>query len=285
MCGLPKDAELFFRDGRQLAYDVEGTSVGRIAIRQLSELKVATLTIGPWGQDGINDPYAVLGGKYLIEVIDLVKDSEDYDPEGLLCWIVSLQRFGCIDTDHGTVISFPKAQWWDIVESPVSYLDPQWSIPKPGGIFQRPGPIVERNLPWLHFKFLPSDRRMALNPYPPRCDKHGCFITRQTQRKPDLFKCLQRRNVEDWIACHLHEFPFAGIPTSDTELLSCADCRSAEDRWLEQRLNAVEPVEVKTYSNGWAQCPYCQVRFATYDEHSFHGGVHLSCGQRLSVVR
>ena len=57
---------------------------------------------------------------------DLVADCEDYQPEGIMIWFPEWQRFGSWDCDHHTIMTFPHAQWADIVKAPTWYFNGQW---------------------------------------------------------------------------------------------------------------------------------------------------------------
>src|SRR5262245_44562610 len=103
---LPCDMLAFLRDGRRLEYDVGASEIGRITLKRDSDLRLSTITTFPGCQSIIFDPYEDLEGLYQIDVYNLVAQSELYDPEGLLCWIVALKQFGCVDPEHGDVITF-----------------------------------------------------------------------------------------------------------------------------------------------------------------------------------
>jgi hypothetical protein len=36
--------------------------------------------------------------------------------------------------------------------------------------------------------------------------------------------------------------------------------------------------------DGWVQCPYCQIHFATYSNGSWEGDIHRSCGTELKLI-
>jgi hypothetical protein len=274
---LPNDALLFIRERRQLNYDANESSVGRIVLKEEQELTPSILCIRCYDSTVSDDPYFDLDGTYQVEVIDLVKHSDDYDPTGLFCWITNLKRYGCVDTDHGTILTFPIANWQDIVQSPVVYLDAQWGTPD--------GKTVsEPVLPWLFCDFRLSDRELVLKPYPSECSLHHRGISRRPSNRATLFKALRRRELSDWLRHYLADFPYSGVKVNDFELLCCDQCRSAEESWFRQVFDAIEPREAKSYSDGWVQCPGCGIRFSTKSEHSFANGIHIRCGQKIRVI-
>ena len=124
---MSADLLAFLREGRELEYDVVASEVGTLTHKEVSELSRSTITTFPGCDSIIEDPYEDLeDGEYQIAVYDLVAETEDYDPEGMQCWIIALKCFGSIDPEHGEVLSFPKVTWTAIVKSPIRYLAAQW---------------------------------------------------------------------------------------------------------------------------------------------------------------
>jgi len=140
---LPEDLLGFLRAGRRLDYDESISQVGYISLKRAADLAVTTIETFPNCQSIIDDPYADLDGLYQIDVYDLVAESERYDAEGLLSWIVALKQFGCVDPEHGDVISFPDLTWTELANDPLRYLDAQWADDH----------IGLRALPWLLLSF------------------------------------------------------------------------------------------------------------------------------------
>lgn len=279
MNDLPNAALLFLREGRQFNYDAKNSSIGHIVLKEASELTTSILGIRCYGSTVSGDPYFELDGTYQVEVIDFVKSSEDYNPVGLFCWITTLKRYGCVDTDHGTILSFPGANWGDIVARPADYLDSQWSIRIPDEKV-----LSEPVLPWLFCDFKLSDRQLVLKPYPTECSLHRRVISRKPTNRAGLFQAIRRRELSDWLTHYISDFPYSGVALNKLELLCCDECRSAEERWCRQVFEAIEPLEAKSYSDGWVQCPGCGIRFSTKSEHSFANGIHLTCGQKIRVI-
>ena len=222
----------------------------------------------------IHDPYEDLDGYYEVELIDLIKESEHYDPEGLLCWMPRLKRFGCVDEDHGVVISF-TAFWLDIVRDPAGHLDSQWGL---GSV------PVEEMLPWLQFRFALERRDLILDPYPSICPIHRDTITIERASSPVLSRVYRRRERDAWLASYSSEFPCSGVPANEHELKFCWRCRDLELQWVRAVQNAIPILDAKLNSHGWVQCPGCGIRFSASDDAVFQFGTHLTCGQRINVV-
>jgi hypothetical protein len=278
MTALPNDLLSFLRLGRQLEYDEPNSEIGRLMLKSEMDLSLSTITTFPNYQSIINDPYSDLDGLYQIEVYDLVAESERYDKEGLLCWIVAVKRFGSVDPEHGDVLTFPDATWTDLAKAPLPYLDAQWN-----------DGIGERVLPWLYFQFKLRKTETVLRPYGAHCPVHG--ISLAVQRVPRLplldslrRSVLRRREKDDWLQNHLTTFPCSGLPVNEDELLCCPECRAAESQWANQVEHAIIPLEARPNAHGWIQCPGCGIRFSTTDAGEFNDGVHLSCGQKISLV-
>jgi len=271
---LPQDLLTFLQSGRQLEYDVGSSSIGRIALKRGSDLSLSTITINPEGTANINDPYRVIDGVYEVDVYDLVAESDAYGVEGLLCWIVALEQFGCVDSEHGTVLAFPDATWRDIVANPVSYLDAQWCE----------SAIAVSVLPWLHFLFKVQETETRINPYGVVCPLHQIPVIVQEGCKSALLDVLQRRETQDWINNSLKSFPCSGVPVSEDELLACSSCRIAEEEWVARIGRSIPILDARPNSQGWIQCPGCEVRFSISDPQRFANNTHLTCGQKINLA-
>jgi hypothetical protein len=271
---LPNDLLAFLRDARQLDYDAGVSQIGRIALKRDTDLSVTTITTFPGCQSIIDDPYEDMEGLYQIDAYDLVAESELYDTEGLLCWIVALKRLGCVDPEHGDVITFPDLTWTELAANPLPYLDSQWAGDDVG----------VRVLPWIYFPFKFSDIDVVFTPYGSQCPVHGTAVVVQQIRKPPLFDVTRRREPEDWLENYLTLFPCSGLPVTDDELLCCSDCRAAEDAWLRKVEDSTLLVDVVPNAHGWVQCPCCGTRFLPSDSNVFKNGTHLVCGQKINVV-
>lgn len=271
---LPNDLIAFLAAGRQFDYDTENSEVGRIALKRDTDLALTTITTFPGCQSVINDPYRDLDGLYHIDVYDLVAESERYETEGLLCWIVALRQFGCIDPEHGDVIVFHGATWTDIAANPRPYLDAQWGDEE----------CAVRVLPWVHFPMKLGKSEALISPYGSRCPIHNAPVTVQRVQKPPLFDVLRRRKLDDWLQSYLTVFPCSGVPITEHELLRCSHCRAAEDAWIRNVDESIVPTNTTPNAHGWVRCPGCGIRFLIADSKVFRNGIHLNCGQKITVV-
>lgn len=270
---LPHDLLAFLRAGSQLRYDAKGSEIGRIKLKRDVDLDLTTITTFPGCQSIIDDPYDALEGLYQIDVVDLVAESDSYGTEGLLCWIVALQRFGSIDPEHGDVITFPGITWTELAASPLRHLEAQWNHD-----------LGERVLPWLHFPFKFSEVDVLLAPYGTQCPVHGVPLAAAPTQKPDLFDIMRCREPDDWLQVNQAEFPCGGVPISEEALLSCPACRAAEDAWTQRIYDSIVPMDATPNAAGAVQCPSCGWRFRPTDANAFIRGIHLRCGQKINVV-
>jgi len=144
--GLPADLIAFLEEGRELAYDPEGTEIGLVGLKPLSHLRVSTITVTTMDTPmERKDPHRDEDGYYELRIVDFIGESDDQDPEGLLAWFCDYAMFGAWDNDHHTAIGFPKATWSAIAANPVKYLDAQWNPD------DRVGKHIE---PWKHCAFV-----------------------------------------------------------------------------------------------------------------------------------
>jgi hypothetical protein len=272
---LPSDCLRFLEAGQQLDYCAERTSIGRIHLNHARELAPRIARLRPRGQKSIDDPYAHLDGSYAVELIGLVRESDDYDPAGLLCWIPSLASFGSVDEEHSTVISYTGADWNDIVRNPVGHLDSQWGL---GSV------PVHQVLPWLSFPFRLDSGDAVLAPYGAACPRHQEPLV-VDQPAPELIRAYRRRDPNAWLSRCLQAFPCSGVPLNDSDTKFCRTCGTLEQDWLYAQMAAIPELPAAANSQGWIQCPGCGIRFSTSDEARFQCGVHLTCGQRIRVMR
>ncbi len=273
----PQDLIEFIQAAKQLQYDAAASQIGLVRLKSSEELEPSRLQIPTGCQDidDVDDPYEPIDGYYEAEVLDLVAHSEKYNPEGLLCWIAALNTFGSVDTEHGTVRTFPGATWSDIAASPRDFLDSQWE-------YERDVSQVE--LPWLHFPFRLAHAELEFLPYGQTCPLHKASLKSRAVSRPPLFQVIRRRELSDWIEKVLAEFPCSGVPINSVKLLYCPDCSNTELRWYESVLDSIASVETHANDAGWAQCPYCGLRFSLLSKLHFQDNTHLTCGQKLRVI-
>ena len=126
MENVPQDCLDALRAGFQFSFwRFLRSSIGKIKLKTADQLTLTTITTFPGCQAILNDPFQTFDGTYQIDVVDLIAESSDYDPEGLFCWIPKLQCFASVDSEHGDILTFPSVAWSSIVRRHVLRGDPR----------------------------------------------------------------------------------------------------------------------------------------------------------------
>jgi hypothetical protein len=271
---LPGETLEYLRAGRALKYDEASSGIGAITLHHVDAVQLTTLNVYPGCQEIMFGPYDDLDGVYEVQVYSLVSKSAVYRPEGLLCWIPALARFGSVDDEHGSVLVYSRSTWSDIVENPVGHLNAQWG---------RGTAQTEYVLPWLHFPFR-LDSGVVFLPYPKECPIHHSPVSALSARKGEWFEAMRQRALDDWLANYLVVFPCSGVPADEEHLLCCAECRTAEIKWLQAVDDENEVLDVTPNAERWVKCPGCGIHFALYDPDAYLDSRHRGCGQKLRVV-
>jgi len=63
----------------------------------------------------------------------------------------------------------------------------------------------------------------------------------------------------------------------------CAQCIDAETKWFDEKRRTEEIRKVIANKNGWASCPWCNIRFDTKSS-SFSNKRHQKCGHRIELT-
>ncbi len=133
MVNLPQDLKDFLQSGRELKYDHLKCELGKITLKKFDDLKVAEVKIDSQESPIYdNDPNKDKDGYYLVPVISLIEECENYESEFALVWLPNENLFGSWDCDHWDLKTFLKLSWFsklkwkDIVENPLLYLNAKW---------------------------------------------------------------------------------------------------------------------------------------------------------------
>ena len=269
MANIPNDLEMFLARGKQLAIDPRTSPIGAVKLKSLDEVEETTLELFPTSQV-LDDPYENLPGFYHVPVVDLVSESEMYDPEGMLCWIGVLGCYASVDPEHGTVNKFPKVTWKHIVAKPLNYLDAPWRFPE-----------VQR---WRNFPFVINETGQRLEPYIEVCDLHQDRLSNKLPLSSDLLPVFRLAYLEDWLRGVANQFPFAGVQVAPRASLGCRKCYEAQEMWLKETIAAVPILEASPNRAGYIQCPGCGRSFSISHDRVFRDQIHLQCGQKIRVI-
>ena len=151
---LPTDLGDFLQNRKQLQYAEEECEAGHVALHTPSELRLVNLLVNTYATPlEEEDPHQGESG-YLVPAISLTASCQGYDPNFLLLWLPTENLYGNFDTEHGHLNVFPNANWTDITENPIVYLNSQWE-PENGlsAVFQ----------PWPKYQFSDDENLKLVN--------------------------------------------------------------------------------------------------------------------------
>jgi hypothetical protein len=270
MRNLPEDLHEFLKNVPQQGRVLDGLDYGQVILKSLDEMALTTLAIRPGSQYIVDDPYDELEGAYQIRIVDLIAECEDHDPEGLFCWIEDLGVYGSINSEDSNIIIFPGVSWSVIAARPSYYFTEACDHPD--------GEYV---MPWMHFPFRLEDGTEIL-PYRDICTLHQTHLSvraRTHRRRFDTF-----RNPTAWVQASRKQFPYAGVPISETKELFCSGCFAAEYQWATDVDETIPILDVATNSAGFVRCPQCHISFWPHHKDGTLVDRHSACGQRLNVL-
>lgn len=126
IAALPPDLVQFLKAGAVIEYDPSDCEIGAFKLRSLDEVEEIELALSTQGDECISDDPHKGRGHYIVLAIDLLKECEGYDPEGMLVYIPELKQYGNFDCDHESLVVFPGMSWSDFVADPVKYINGAW---------------------------------------------------------------------------------------------------------------------------------------------------------------
>lgn len=129
---FPEDALQYFLD-QEIAAEFESQEyydIQNICLFPFSEIKTTEIGLSTW-EYRVNhaikdDPNIGSDGYYWIEMLDLIREVNDYECDGLLVWIPEIKQFGTCDCDHGVIYIFKDIGWTEILENLFTYVNTQW---------------------------------------------------------------------------------------------------------------------------------------------------------------
>lgn len=226
---LPSEVRAFLGSGATLKYDASQSAVGQIRLVTPDQLEVVEIEMTSDESDfHAIDPYNFLDGTYRLHAVNLVAESEEYEPTGILGWLPEYQSFGSWDPEHRSVLLFPNVRWADIIAAPAKYLDEQWN---------RLGIAQPVQMPWLDLSYHVVEFEHIFEPYPKTCSLHRIDLA--ISERPaypeyiaDLHNAFRLRNIVEYINELPVAFPCAGVPADRSTHLYCSQCFEAERGWL-----------------------------------------------------
>jgi len=106
--------------------DVKEITLCNLKELRFDEMIVYTENHRNEGGNAQSDPNIEKEGYYIIPVIDLVKEVNDYLNTGLLVWIPAIKRFGTCDPDHGHVYVIENTGWKELLDDLFTFANTQW---------------------------------------------------------------------------------------------------------------------------------------------------------------
>ena len=115
-------ANLLLQWDRLYPVEVERVFFFRIEELSLHNFELSTYEYFSNHSEPGKDPESV----YDISGVDLIKEIENYSPDGVLIWFPQFAEYGSWDCDHGLITMFPDVSWTEIMNDPGKYVNAQW---------------------------------------------------------------------------------------------------------------------------------------------------------------
>lgn len=123
---LPAGTLAFLEGNRVLQYSPSAVECGATVLQSVNDLTIRDFWVNGDGRDWADDPHGSNTGYYSVPAVDLVRQAEGFEPDGILTWIPKAKSFGTWDSDHWDLIVFAETSWGDIVADPARFLNAQW---------------------------------------------------------------------------------------------------------------------------------------------------------------
>lgn len=156
---FPKEMLDYIGDESNLFKSISGNFNGpsMIELRSASNLKLIDVEFG------VDDEHIIVSNSffmndpnkgdhermYKFQAIDLIRENDLYQSEGLLIWIPELKKFGTYDPEHLNLLVFPDAEAKDVISNFGKYIEAQWSYGPDYSI--KCGNIYDYFEPWKYF--------------------------------------------------------------------------------------------------------------------------------------
>lgn len=56
----------------------------------------------------------------------LIRECNDYPPDGVIAWFPEFHAYGSADPDHQEIIIYPGVSWMDITREPTWFINGEW---------------------------------------------------------------------------------------------------------------------------------------------------------------
>ncbi len=128
---IPEDLRKYLAKNRKnLTLTWPGTlqqEVPAVGLFSLDELRFRIFDIDTWEYyNNHHEPGKDPELRYRLRGIDLIKDVDDYLPDGILIWFPQFKEYGTWDGDHGIITMLPGVTWTEISRNAGKYVNAQW---------------------------------------------------------------------------------------------------------------------------------------------------------------
>lgn len=158
---FPKEMTDYLSVEANLFKAIDGGQEGPEMIELRSASNLALINVEFWADDEHitmnrsffeNDPNKGIDEKmYRFKAVDLIRENDHYQSEGLLIWIPELKKFGTYDPEHENLLVFPDAKPKDIYGNFGKYIAAQWLCGP--DYLVKCGNVYDFYEPWKYFDF------------------------------------------------------------------------------------------------------------------------------------
>jgi hypothetical protein len=123
---IPQDLRDFLTKPETRHMSLKEGEVRELTLFSAEELKLEKFVVDSC-ELHVNGPLEVDPGEQReYEGYSLIKECNNYDPNGVLTWFPGFNAYGSADTEHQRIIIYPGVTWTDILRAPTWYVNGEW---------------------------------------------------------------------------------------------------------------------------------------------------------------
>lgn len=124
---IPADLRRYLSDpNSKRKFTFTSGEIRKCTLKELAELSESTFDVVEPDAPGVRRRKRSEIVRHEFTGIDLIKECNSYQPEGILVWLLELGMYGSWDCDHHTIRIFPHADWSEICNYMRRYVNDQW---------------------------------------------------------------------------------------------------------------------------------------------------------------